>query len=80
MLVLARKKFESIVIGDDITIEVLEIRGDRVRLGIDAPKAVPVQRQEIWARLNGPAPEVEPDDEVCGEDDRPLRMNLGTQV
>lgn len=48
MLVLSRKKNESIVINDDITIVVVEIRGDKVRLGIEAPKEVPVHRQEVF--------------------------------
>ncbi len=47
MLVLSRKKNESIVINEDITIVVVEIRGDKVRLGVDAPKEVPVHRQEV---------------------------------
>ncbi len=48
MLVLSRKKNESIVINDDITIVVVEIRGDKVRLGVDAPKEVPVHRREVF--------------------------------
>ena len=44
MLVLSRKKNESIVINNDITIVVVEIRGDKVRLGVEAPKEVPVHR------------------------------------
>jgi len=48
MLVLSRKKNESIVINDDITIVVVEIRGDKVRLGIEAPKHVPVHRREVY--------------------------------
>ena len=47
MLVLARKKSQAIVINHDITIVVVEIRGDKVRLGVDAPKDVPVHRREI---------------------------------
>ena len=47
MLVLSRKKNESIVINDDISIVVVEIRGDKVRLGIEAPKEVPVHRREV---------------------------------
>ncbi len=47
MLVLSRKKNESIVIDNHIVITVVEIRGDKVRLGITAPKEVPVYRQEI---------------------------------
>ena len=48
MLVLSRKKNESIVINDEITIVVVEIRGDKVRLGIEAPKEVPVHRREVY--------------------------------
>ncbi|MFC1597492.1 carbon storage regulator CsrA [Planctomycetota bacterium] len=48
MLVLSRKKNETIVIKDDITITVVDIRGDKVRLGIDAPKDVPVHRREVY--------------------------------
>jgi carbon storage regulator len=47
MLVLSRKKNESVVIHDDITITVVEIRGNRVRLGIEAPKDQAIHRQEI---------------------------------
>lgn len=47
MLVLSRKKNESIVINNDITIVVVEIRGDKVRLGVEAPKEVPVHRREV---------------------------------
>ncbi len=48
MLVLSRKKNESIVINNDITIVVVEIRGDKVRLGVEAPKEVPVHRREVF--------------------------------
>lgn len=48
MLVLSRKKNESIVIDNDITIVVVEIRGDKVRLGVEAPKEVPVHRREVY--------------------------------
>ena len=48
MLVLSRKKDERIVINNDITIVVVEIRGDKVRLGIDAPKEIPVHRNEVY--------------------------------
>lgn len=59
MLVLSRKKNESIVINNDITIVVVEIRGDKVRLGVEAPKEVPVHRREVYdaihrANNNGP--------------------------
>lgn len=48
MLVLSRKKNESIVINDDISIVVVEIRGDKVRLGVEAPKEIPVHRREVY--------------------------------
>jgi len=51
MLVLSRKKNESIVIDDNIVITVVEIRGDKVRLGIQAPREVPVHRSEIHAAI-----------------------------
>ena len=51
MLVLSRKKDEAIVIGEDITIMVLELRGGKVRLGIVAPKEVQVHRQEIHDKI-----------------------------
>lgn len=59
MLVLSRKKNESIVINNDITIVVVEIRGDKVRLGVEAPKEVPVHRREVYEAIhragnNGP--------------------------
>jgi carbon storage regulator len=51
MLVLSRKKDESIVIDDNIVITVVEIRGDKVRLGIQAPREVPIHRSEIHAAI-----------------------------
>ena len=48
MLVLSRKKNETIVINDDISIVVVEIRNDKVRLGVEAPKEVPVNRREVF--------------------------------
>ncbi|RDJ35105.1 MAG: carbon storage regulator [Crenarchaeota archaeon] len=50
MLVLSRKKDEKILIGSDIIITITEIRGDKVRLGIEAPKEVPVDRVEVANR------------------------------
>lgn len=48
MLVLSRHRDESIIIGDDIVITIVDIRGDKVRLGIQAPAEVPVHRQEVY--------------------------------
>ena len=57
MLVLSRKKNESIVINSDIVITVVEIRGDKVRLGIVAPKDVPVHREEVYEAIHGVKPQ-----------------------
>lgn len=51
MLVLTRKVSEQIIIGDNITITVVSVHGDRVRLGIDAPKEVPVHRREVYEAI-----------------------------
>ena len=51
MLVLSRKKDEKIVIGDSITLMVIEIRGDKVRLGIEAPRDVSVHRAEVYEAI-----------------------------
>ena len=51
MLVLSRRLGESVVIGDDVVVTVLEIRGDVVRLGVDAPREVQVRRQELLAEV-----------------------------
>lgn len=51
MLVLSRQKNEVIRIGDDIKITVAEVRGDKVRIGIDAPEDVAVHRQEVWLKI-----------------------------
>jgi carbon storage regulator len=48
MLVLSRQRDESIMIGDDVKITIVDVRGDKVRLGITAPKSIPVHRQEIY--------------------------------
>ena len=48
MLVLSRAKGDALVIGDDIVVEIVEISGDKVRLGITCPQEVPVHRREIW--------------------------------
>lgn len=51
MLVLSRKKNESIVIRDNIVVTVVEIRGDKVRVGIEAPKEVTVHRREVYDKI-----------------------------
>ena len=56
MLVLSRKKNESVVINSDVVITVIEVRGDKVRLGIVAPKDVPVHREEVYEAIHGRKP------------------------
>jgi carbon storage regulator len=56
MIVLSRKKNESIVINNDITVTVVEIRGDKVRLGVVAPREVPVHRQEVYDAIHHGTP------------------------
>lgn len=51
MLVLSRHRDESIIIGDNIVITIVDIRGDKVRLGIDAPTEIPVHRQEVYEAI-----------------------------
>ncbi|MCE9581860.1 MAG: carbon storage regulator CsrA [Planctomycetes bacterium] len=51
MLVLTRGKDEAIIIGDGIEVTVLEIKGDKVKIGIAAPASVPVHRKEVWLAL-----------------------------
>ncbi len=51
MLVLSRHRDESIVIGDDIVVTVVDIRGDKVRLGIEAPSEIPVHRREVYEAI-----------------------------
>jgi carbon storage regulator len=48
MLVLSRKRDESIMIGDEVEITIVDVRGDKVRLGITAPKSIPVHRREVY--------------------------------
>jgi len=65
MLVLSRQRDESIMIGDNIVVTIVDIRGDKVRLGINAPSEIPVHRQEVYEaiqRENLRASRLEPGD------------------
>lgn len=52
MLVLSRQVDESIIVNDNIIITVLAIEGDRIKIGIDAPRDIPILRQELWQAIN----------------------------
>ena len=58
MLVLSRKRGERIVIDENITVTVLDVRGDRVKLGFVAPVATPIQREEIRQEIDGRQPDL----------------------
>src|SRR5437764_15396099 len=65
MLVLSRQRDETIMIGDDIEVTVVDIRGDKVRLGINAPKEISVHRKEVYdviRRENRAAAQIKPED------------------
>ena len=51
MLALSRKKDEAVIINDDIEITIIEIKGDQVKIGISAPKSVPIYRKEVYMQL-----------------------------
>jgi carbon storage regulator len=51
VLIITRRPGEKIVLGDEITVTVMEVSGQTVRLGIDAPKSLPIYREEIWAAV-----------------------------
>jgi carbon storage regulator len=56
MLVLTRKASQAIVIGEDIEVSVLAVAGDKVRIGIEAPRSVPVYRKEVWLEIQREGP------------------------
>ena len=65
MLVLSRQRDESIIIGDNVVVTVVDVRGDKVRLGIEAPREIPVHRREVYEaiqRENHQAAQIDPPD------------------
>ena len=68
MLVLTRKSNQSIMIGDDIEISVLAVMGEKVRIGIEAPRSVPVFRREVYV-------EIQEEDDDGGQDDVDAALN-----
>jgi len=72
MLVLTRKSNQSIMIGDDVEVTVLAIMGDKVRLGIEAPREIPVFRDEVYAEMHAGDGEAEAQIDVRAEVDEAL--------
>ncbi len=73
MLVLSRQRDESIVIGDNVVVTIVDIRGDKVRLGIEAPGEIPVHRQEVYQaiqRENRKTGQLQPNGSVGGDSSR----------
>jgi carbon storage regulator len=66
MLVLTRKTNQSIMIGDDIEISVLAVSRDKIRIGITAPREIPVYRKEVYISINGGAGATGPDTKEVG--------------
>lgn len=76
MLVLSRRVGESVVIGDDVTVTILEVRGDIVRVGIDAPRSVAVHRAELLEQLESSNREAaSPSDDAVASLSKALRAN-----
>ena len=67
MLILTRRPQEVLRVGDNIKVHVLEVKGGQIRLGVEAPREIPVYREEIWVRIKrdkSKAGELEPEDAV----------------
>ena len=71
VLVLSRKANEAIVIGENIVVTVIDIRGDKIRLGVEAPKHVSVHRQEVYQRIKPSDTEDQPPQDQATPDIRP---------
>jgi len=65
MLVLSRHRDESIIIGDNIVVTIVDIRGDKVRLGIQAPTEIPVHRQEVYEAIQRERAPQKPGDQAA---------------
>ena len=66
MLILTRRVGETLIIGDNVRITVLGVRGQQVRIGVDAPKSVSVHREEIYRRIKDDSKQVVTDDDSRG--------------
>jgi len=68
MLILTRKVGESVLIGDEVTVTVMAVKGNQVRIGVDAPRDVSVHREEVYERLGAPAADAPDETPQGGED------------
>jgi carbon storage regulator len=73
VLILTRRVGENVVIGDDIVVSIVEVRGDAVRIGIQAPRSVSVHREEVWLELR------RANEAAAGADDEAVAA-LGAEV
>jgi carbon storage regulator len=78
MLVLTRKPGQSIMIGDDVEIQVLSVAGEKVRLGVTAPREVSIFRNEVYERISDERAEEELDEEQEREDEEQERNDEGS--
>jgi carbon storage regulator len=78
MLVLTRKTSQAIMIGEDVEVSVLAVAGDKVRIGIEAPRAVPVYRKEVWLEIQQEGPRrTEPAGDVASVEEELDRLKHG---
>jgi len=78
VLVLTRKANQAIVIGEDVEVSVLAIVGDKVRIGIEAPRSVPVNRKEVWLEIQREGPRrPRPEDDGSPVDGAASRLEVG---
>lgn len=75
MLVLSRQRDESIMIGDNIVVTIVDIRGDKVRLGIQAPQEIPVHRQEVFEAIKREKGQAEHSRSQAGEQEQPAEAD-----
>jgi carbon storage regulator len=83
MLVLSRQREETVMIGDDIEVTIVDVRGDKVRLGIRAPRNVPVHRKEVYdaiRRENEASAQLNPTDLPAGATPKPANLKIAREA